>query len=216
MQCSVTWCLSRYTLLFEFWVYFHLPISLLLHVLHPNTLNYYLFPLIICPKFKIGSKPKSLSTSIGAVLFTMIWLSHPCIWKTNFWFIMAFTVTLTMTSRLNVQNVSMHTMSSAFKNQISAPTINMSVHLWPVDSSSKFMLISLYTFSVLLIFIWFHSFLFRMGCHGKKPPPAWTKTDSKRGESLKHNQRMAVTQEWMTQHLVRMHDMAAAIQEYHE
>ena len=133
---------------------YYIPIPSIFHYLHSAW-----------PKFLLGSKPKRLSTSTGAVSFAMIWLSHPCIWKTNFWYRMAFTLTLIMICGLSVLNVSIPTMSSAFKNQISAPTINMSVHLCVVNSSS------ISTFCVLLIFILFCCFWFRMGQCGKKPLP---------------------------------------------
>ena len=125
----------------------------------------------VCHKFLFGSKPKSLRTSTGTVSFAMIWLSHPCIWKTNFWYRMAFTLTLIMICGLNALNVSMHTMSNALKNQMSGRTMNVFVHLCHVNSNSKSMFVSLPTYSVSLLFFLFHCFLFRMGQCGNKQPP---------------------------------------------
>ena len=129
----------------------YIPIKSIIYILHS-----------LGPKFLIGSKPKRLNTSTGAVSFAMIWLSHPCILKINFWYKMAFTLTLIMICGLNVLNVSIPTMLSAFKNQISAPTMNTSVPLCHVKTRFIF---------VLLLFILFHCFMFRMGQHGKKQPP---------------------------------------------
>ena len=156
----------------------------------------------LCPKFLIGSKPKRQNTSTGAVSFAMIWLSHPCILKINFWYKMACTLTLIMICGLNVLNVSIPTMLSAFKNQISTPTMSTFVPLCHVKTRFTFV-------SLLFILFWF--FMFRMVWCGKKPPPKTLKQENMENwnrERQSHRGERLNT--WSEA------DMAAAIQEYHE
>ena len=116
------------------------PLQSIIYILHS-----------LCPKFLIGSEPKRLNTSTGIVSFAMIWLSHPCILKINFWYKMAFTLTLIMTCGLNVLNVSIPTMLSAFKNQISAPTMNTSVPLCHVETRFIFVSLLFILFSLFYV-----------------------------------------------------------------
>ena len=122
----------------------------------------------VCLAFLIGNKHKSPNTSVGTVLFAMIWPNHPCIWKTSFWSTMEFTLILTMITGSNVVNVSALITLNVYKKMYT-PMPNMFVPLCLVISDCVHTCRSI-SVSVLLLIILFQFNLVTMGQHGNNPP----------------------------------------------